>query len=458
MKLFTIATVFLATATLSSARPHAHGHAHFHHHEQRSASAAPQVIETVYDYVLNGQPISSAEVKEGLTNGTLVLADGTLAQKDPGTSDALSTATTLSSAQAPASSSSQSVIAQAVTSQPAVPSSAAAPPSSSVASSAPAPATPSASAPAPAGNQASPSSNAGSSGSDGSDAGASSSSSAQGLDTDFPDGQLDCSTFPSSYGAISLDYLNLGGWSGIQCPQSQSSAGFSDITTKTSDSDIGDGDYLSYACPPGYEKTQWPTTQGATGQSVGGLLCQNGKLHLTNPSLSRKLCAPGTTAVQVNVKNTMNQGTSICRTDYPGTEGETIPLDANPGTTSNLTCPDATNYYDWTNKPTSAQYYVNPKGVMAQQGCQWGSPGDNYGNFAPINIGAGYSNNAAWLSIFQNKPTTNTQLDFNIEIVGDNGGYDNLSGRCKYQDGQFYSGQGYSQVTSDGNGCTVSDH
>lgn len=270
---------------------------------------------------------------------------------------------------------------------------------------------------------------------------------------DFPDGEHDCSTFPSAYGAISLDYLGLGGWSGIQCPGSQSNAGFANIQTKTDGSTCSNGDFCSYACPAGYEKTQWPSAQGSTSQSVGGLSCKNGKLFLTNPGLSRKLCTTGNTVVPITIKNMMSEGASICRTDYPGTESETIPLDAQPGTASNLTCPDASNYYQWTGRSTSAQYYVNPKGVSSQQACQWGAPNQPYGNYAPLNLGVGYSDGQAWLSIFPNTPTTNAQLDFSIEIFGDDGGYDNLSGRCKYENGQFHSGDDYQTV--DPQGCTV---
>ena len=280
-----------------------------------------------------------------------------------------------------------------------------------------------------------------------------SSSTAQGLYEDFPDGQLSCDTFPSDYGPISLDYLNLQGWSGIQCPNQETSSGFADIQTKIAGSSCDEGDFCSYACPPGYQKTQWPTTQGNTGQSIGGLQCQNGKLRLTNPGLSHKLCTPGSTAIPINVQNTMNECASICRTDYPGTESETIPLEAQPGTTSNLTCPDASTYFVWEGKSTSAQYYVNPKGVSSQQACQWGSQGQSYGNYAPVNFGVGYDGGQAWLSIFPNKPTSNATLDFSVEIVGNGGGYDNLGARCKYQDGQFRSGDNYE--VNNPNGCTV---
>jgi len=131
-------------------------------------------------------------------------------------------------------------------------------------------------------------------------------------------------------------------------------------------------------------------------------------------------------------------------------------LDAQPGTTNNLTCPEGDNYYQWQGLKTSAQYYVNPAGVAVQQACQWGSPEKPYGNYAPLNLGVGYSAGNAWLSIFQNQPTTNAKLDFTVELVGDNGGYDNLVGRCKYENGKYCNGDNYENCSPTGNGCTVS--
>ncbi|WEW57138.1 Sperm-associated antigen 4 protein [Emydomyces testavorans] len=264
----------------------------------------------------------------------------------------------------------------------------------------------------------------------------------QGLDTDFPDGEVDCSTFPSKYGPISLDWLGHGGWSGIQFP-SYGGGMVSDIRTAIKGEECTEGSLCSYACPPGYQKSQWPTTQGASGQSVGGIQCKGGKLRLTNPDLSKKLCIKGSGGI--NVKNTLGEVVSVCRTDYPGTESETIPLLAQPGSTEPLTCPDANSYYKWQNKATSAQYYVNPKGIGIQEACQWGDGKKPIGNWAPINLGVGKKDGATWISLAQNKPTTNEKLDFKIEIKGDN-----LSGSCRYENGLFYSATG-----SNSDGCTV---
>jgi hypothetical protein len=153
-------------------------------------------------------------------------------------------------------------------------------------------------------------------------ASSSSSSSAATVNRAFPDGELDCSTFPSEYGAVRTDWLGLGGWAGVQKPGQDGAAGYSDILTVTPAQCVGDncclnGSFCSYACPDGYLKWQWPSKQGATGQSVGGLSCQNGKLYLSNPSQGT-LCAAGTSNVNVYVQNKMSKNVAICRTNYPG--------------------------------------------------------------------------------------------------------------------------------------------
>ena len=435
MRLIRFTAILALSNGVVIARPSHNRHPHAHPHLPRSASE--DAIDTVFIYEFNGHTISAEEVKEGIANGTLVYANGAV------------------------------VLAQSASAADADKTPAA---SLSVAPemNAPAPAmfaipTTSAAAPSPTGGASPQVPSASASSDDSSWAFAPSSAPVasdpvglpEGLDTDFPDGKLDCSEFPTAYGAVALDYLERAGWSGIQCPGSQNTNGFADIETRNTGA-CEEGDFCSYACPAGFQKTQWPDTQGSTGQSVGGLMCSGGKLKLTNPNLSKKLCAQGNTRVPINAHNTMSEGAAICRTDYPGTEGQTIPLQLDAGSTSNLTCPDAAHYYNWQGKSTSAQYYVNPKGVSSEAGCQWGSPGGNIGNFAPLNLGVGYSNGAAWLSIFQNLPTTDAKLDFSIEVVGSDGGYDNLVGRCKYENGQFCSGENYSQRSSDGKGCTVS--
>ena len=385
------AAVALLGAAIScvAAVPHNHiHHQHLHYHEKRVPDATDVAVApgpTHVVYVLNGEPISKSEVNEGIKNGTLVWASG-----EPG-------------------------------SEPV-----------------PVPSTPE-SAPSSSSPESAPSDSSSGDGFSGS---------ADGVDSEFPDGQLDCSHFPSDYGAVALDYLGLGGWSGIQAPGS-SSGGFDNIKTGTSGSGCTDGSYCSYACPAGYQKSQWPSTQGATGQSVGGILCEGGKLKLTNSGMSKSLCMKGAGQVNVQVNNQLGQSVSVCRTDYPGTESETIPLTVGAGSTQPVCMPDADNYYNWQGSHTSAQYYVNPAGVGVEDACQWGSSGNPWGNWAPLNLGVGYSNGAAWLSIFQNAPTTSANLDFKVEIQGDG-----MSGTCRYANGQYCGGANYDDCSST-TGCTV---
>jgi hypothetical protein len=409
---------------LAAAVPRHNHHAHHQHHQEmkRDATATENVYvagPTVVMYSLNGNIVSEAEVLEGIKNGTLVWANGAPSLAEPSSSAVPSTSSPAASAAASttfftSTSSSSSSISI----------------STSVSSS----------------KQSAPSAAASSS--------SSSSSSSTGLDTSFPDGEIDCSDFPSDYGAVHLDYLGLGGWTGVQSPGFGSSLlGLTNIKTVTHGNCQGsnccaEGMYCSYACPAGYQKAHWPSTQGLTGQSVGGLLCKNGKLYKTNAKHDT-LCITGNTEVTVLVRNEMSSSAAVCRTDYPGTESETVPVTANPGSVANLTCPDA-NYYEWTGKSTSAQYYVNPAGVSAEDGCQWGSSANPWGNFAPLNLGVGYSNGAAWLAIFQNAPTTNEKLDFTITLEGDN-----MNGKCRYKNGQYCSGDNYDSCSST-SGCTVS--
>jgi hypothetical protein len=411
-------TIALLTAAVAVSASQQHQHAHQHLHEKRDPTpAAPYVAEaTEIVYVLNGKLISEDDVERGIKNGTLVWADnGALAAAAP--------AIKASSAPSP---------------------SAAPAPSQQAASAAPAAAAVGASV----NIQAAAKVNTGSGASAQASVGA-------GVNTPFPDGTIDCSHFPSDYGAVSVDYLHLGGWIGVQNPKSNTGGLLDAIETVVSSLCIGgnccqEGMFCSYACPPGYQKSQWPSSQGATGQSVGGLQCSGGKLRLTNPGLSSNLCIKGTDQINVQVKNTLGKNVAVCRTDYPGTESETVPVDVAGGSSNALACPDADTYYKWKGGATSAQYYINPAGVSVSDACQWGTAANPWGNFAPTNLGVGWKDGRAWLSVFQNHPTTDAKLDYTITIKGDG-----ISGTCRYQNGQYCGGANYNDCSSTG-GCTVS--
>ena len=139
----------------------------------------------------------------------------------------------------------------------------------------------------------------------------------QGLELEFPDGTIDCSVFPSEYGPIGVEWANLGGWAGIQYVTVEGDTVTNIVTAVPGGKGCIPGAMCSYACPPGFQKSQWPSEQGSTGQSVGGIQCNSaGKLALTNPGLSKSLCIKGTGAT--NVQNKLSNNAAICRTDYPG--------------------------------------------------------------------------------------------------------------------------------------------
>ncbi|KAL2313398.1 putative secreted beta-glucosidase C2G2.17c [Schizosaccharomyces pombe] len=253
-------------------------------------------------------------------------------------------------------------------------------------------------------------------------------------DGGFPDGVYDCSSFPDDQnGVVRLDYLGFGGWSGVQ----KNDGKYGTAST------CQDNTYCSYACKPGMSKTQWPSEQPDNGVSVGGLYCKNGKLYLTQKDNSN-LCEDGKGTAYV--KNTLSSNVAICRTDYPGTENMNIPTNIDGGSKQPLSDVDEDSYYNWGGKKTSAQYYVNKSGRSAEDVCVWGNEGDDYGNWAPMNFGSGYTDGKTWLSMSFN-PLSSAKLDYNIRIKSDGG---SLSGDCYYEDGSFHGS------TADSSGCTVS--
>ncbi|OQD65755.1 hypothetical protein PENPOL_c005G01508 [Penicillium polonicum] len=411
----------LATAGLAAAHGHGHAHAHKRATETETVSVPGPVV---YDFVVldpsksgSPQPISVEEACKGLANHDYEWQDSEVAAACPSSSSSTA-APTSTSTSAPTTTATVAPAILQVTS-------AAITPASST-------------------STAEPTSSSTTTAAATSSSSSSSSSGATGLTADFPDGEIDCGDFPSQYGAVALDYLGLGGYSGIQYVSLLDDV-ISDIVTAVTGDECHHGAMCSYACPPGYQKSQWPTTQGSTGQSVGGLQCKaDNKLYLTNAN-HKQLCIPGVGGV--HVKNKMSENVAVCRTDYPGTESETIPLTSSPGGTHELTCPDGDKYFLWKGKVTSAQYYVNPKGVSTEKGCQWGDSSESVGNWAPLNLGVGYTKSGKFLSIFPNTPTTTKSLDFNVKLEGDN-----LSDECRYEGGKFYDSKG---PISGNSGCTV---
>lgn len=297
-----------AAATLAAAKPHGNSHRHLHDKKAMHAHGPELVkrnpqsgygddpLEGPATWVCNlgGRILSEDECREGMRNGTLRSDEGEIPTWSP-----------------PPQTTSSSISSTWISTSYSTPSSSSTPSPSSYASSS------SSSSSNSDENVAIAAASASSSG-DSSSSSASSYSGAggNGVDSDFPDGQLDCSDFPDEYGAMAVNYLGLGGWTGVQCPGDSSGGGFNNIETVTSGG-CREGCFCSYACPAGYQKMQWPSMQGLTGQSVGGIQCKNGKLHLTNDD-TKNLCGSGVSGVTVQIQNKLPKNCAVCRTDYPG--------------------------------------------------------------------------------------------------------------------------------------------
>ena len=294
-----IAIVLAATAALVAGTPH---HQHHHRHDlhrkdvpakRAIANVVVPVVVPVYEF--EGQQLTEQQVCDGLASKKFVFAPGT--PNLPDCSQPLTTSTSSASPTPTPSPSTSSQEAQVLVQESA----------SSSSSSSSKVATPSVPAAVPVSKSAAV-------------AGIGSNAN---VGLDFPDGSLPCSHFPSDYGAIDVSWMDLGGWSGIQYVQNEGDVASHIDTAVAGGSGCanqpGSTAYCSYACPPGYQKAQWPTIQGssAAAVSVGGLMCgPDNMLHLSNAALSTKLCIPGTGLV--SVQNELSTNAAICRTDYPG--------------------------------------------------------------------------------------------------------------------------------------------
>lgn len=303
MRCITLATVAVA-AVVVNAHPHRHARGHFHSANAKRMPAPAMVyqpgpVATVVVYVLNGQPISEDEVRQGIANGTLIWGDdGNLSTSTVATPTPVPLPTQAPEEQLPAQ----------VTEEPDTPKESS-PPSTAQPDPQPTPSPepdpqPEPSSPPPPSHEHY--------------------NGIEGIDREFPNGEYSCDSFPSGYGATSIDHAGLGGWIGIQSPGFSGAAGFDDIMTVPHGS-CSDGtcctphSFCSYSCPPGYLKSSWPEKQGAKKQSVGGLYCNpEGKLELADGAIAKTLCVKGTDKISVKVENRLSGVQSICRTDYPG--------------------------------------------------------------------------------------------------------------------------------------------
>lgn len=418
-----LAASFAASA---AAQPHRHAHAHLHKKEASPVEKRdPDVVTeyavgpTVTLYQLGGEEISNEEAKEGIEEGVFVVVGESTPTfspppppPEPTTSEAPESTLVMAAQffeEKEESTSSEPEPEPTPTPEP----------------------TTTSEAPKPKPTTSKSSGGGSSSG------GGGSFSSGQGLDAEFKSGEVPCSEFPSAYGAVAIDWLGTKGWSGIQrVPKYKTSDKFiSYIETAIDGEGCTPGSFCSYSCPVGYQKTQWPSAQGDTLQSIGGLYCnEDGMLELSRKE-HKTLCEKGEGGVYI--QNDLDDISCVCRTDYPGTENMVIPAVPKPGEKVALTNPSQANYYQWDGKQTTAQYYVNKKGYKLEDACVWKSALDpaGAGNWAPINVGTGKAADGnTYISIFPNWPTTKDVLDFNIEIIGD------VNSKCALIDGKFIGG------------------
>lgn len=248
----------------------------------------------------------------------------------------------------------------------------------------------------------------------------------------FEDGVHDCGSLPVGQGVVAVDWI------------SDLKGGFTSIMNLNGDtsSECKEGFYCSYACQAGMSKTQWPSNQPASGISVGGLLCKNGKLYRSNQD-SEYLCQWGKETA--NFVSKIDKDVAICRTDYPGSENMNVPTLLGAGSTVPVSVVDSDNYFTWKGGKTSSQYYVNNAGVSIEDGCIWGTAGSGIGNWAPVVLGAGKVGSNTYLSLIPN-PNNKNAPNYSIKIQGANGA--STVGSCSYENGAYVGGSG-------SDGCTL---
>jgi hypothetical protein len=304
-----------ALAAVTAAKPHPrlhHRHAQAHAHGLvKREIYGPAATETAIIYWLDDHAISEEEVRQGIANGTLTWGNDGVLSTSTEAAVVLPTPPPVSKQQAHVAESTPEPKVQ----EPAHEEPAQDPKSQqSAAPSAPGP-SPSVATPPSQNPDTSPNPWVSLVDKDGYCA---------ECDKEFPNGKIPCTEFPYGYGALPLDNEGLGGWSGIQDPQYRGADGFDDITTvpKGSCADgtcCTTGSFCSYGCPNPYLKASFPSIQGRTKQSVGGLYCnKDGYLEMADGSIAKSLCVQGSKHMSVKVQNKLSKSVSFCRTDYPG--------------------------------------------------------------------------------------------------------------------------------------------
>ncbi|KAI4659927.1 uncharacterized protein J4E79_005729 [Alternaria viburni] len=419
MKIGHIVTV-TALAVITAAKPHhMHRHARAHDPVKRGTIFAPAATETHIVYWLEDHSITEEEAREGIANGTLKWGNDGVLSTSTSSPVVLPTLPPASKHQVPATDPTPEPTPKKAAEQ-------SAPVAPEPQKPAPTPEMPP-SNPTPSPSQdTTPVQQSGTPrpwidmvDKDGHCA---------ECDKEFPNGKIRCTEFPYGYGALPIAHEGLGGWSGIQDPQYSGGDGFDDITTvpKGSCSDgtcCTSGSFCSYGCPNPYLKASFPSIQGRTGQSVGGLYCnEDGFLEMADGKIANTLCVQGSKHMGVKVQNKLSKSVSFCRTDYPGTESMTFPVTVGPGETGFLANPDQQKYFFWQGKKTSAQYYVNKQGVPEDEACTWGTEMGGKGNWAPAVFGTSFDDGPmqeGFSSLKQNELCKKERLGYDITFIGD---------------------------------------
>lgn len=314
MRLHYITTI-AAVATVTVAKPHPHVHRQVHGAARRDArpdnvAYVPATVETHIVYMLDGHSVSEEEVRQGISNGTLMWGeDGSLSTSAKVPVALATPSPTRKQDPQPVSKEDPKPTKDVEVDEKPKPTPSAEKP---VTDSTPSPL----SDPLPPQQQDAPS--------NGWTDLVDKNGHCDTCDKEFPNGKIPCTEFPYGYGALPLAHEGLGGWSGIQAPLYRGTDGFDDITTvpKGSCNDgscCTPGSFCSYGCPNPYLKLSFPQKQGRTGQSVGGLFCNDhGFLEMADGSIGKTLCGNGSKDMTVKVQNNLSKSVSICRTDYPG--------------------------------------------------------------------------------------------------------------------------------------------
>ncbi|KAI4672910.1 uncharacterized protein J4E78_001413 [Alternaria triticimaculans] len=440
-----------ALAVITAAKPHhMHRHAHAHDPVKRGTMFTPAATETHIVYWLDDHSITEEEAREGIANGTLKWGTDGVLSTSTSSPVALPTLPPASKHQVPAADPTPEPTPKKAAEQPK-------PVAPEPQKPAPTPEMPP-SDPTPSPSQdTTPVQHSGTPrpwidmvDKDGHCA---------ECDKEFPNGKIRCTEFPHGYGALPIAHEGLGGWSGIQDPQYSGGDGFDDITTvpKGSCSDgtcCTSGSFCSYGCPNPYLKASFPSIQGRTGQSVGGLYCnEDGFLEMADGKIANTLCVQGSKHMGVKVQNKLSKSVSFCRTDYPGTESMTFPVTVGPGETGFLANPDQQKYFFWQGKKTSAQYYVNKQGVPEDEACTWGTEMGGKGNWAPAVFGTSFDDGPmqeGFSSLKQNELCKKERLGYDITFIGDG-----VVSPCRYKSATNQWCQGDKCWEDPDRGCTA---